>query len=339
MNDEITNIDFKKTLGVCIPTYNRSKYLRECLDHFIPQVMKYEYPIYISDNDSTDDTKEVFIKAKRRYDRIFYSKNDKNLGIAGNFEKVLNMATTEYVWIFGDDDLIAEDAIDKITEKIKLGYDYIIINQKTLDRSMEKTISPQTLEFYNDILYNEDEYNKVLTDCGFYFSYMSMMVIKRVILLKSLSEIRSSKIELTDFLSTVLYLSSIVKHKGILISEPLILTRLGNERVNLCTWIYDLPRALSLVGGYDSKALKKFMSGSHYLRYIHHVLYIRIHKVEYTQYEFCSCVKNNTYTPTFVRICMVLALKTPYFFYSIIDHYFINILRKMWKIFIDKQSA
>ena len=43
-------------LSICIPTYNRSQYLLQTLEAFLPQVIPHQIPIYVSDNGSTDKT-------------------------------------------------------------------------------------------------------------------------------------------------------------------------------------------------------------------------------------------------------------------------------------------
>ncbi|WP_422555544.1 glycosyltransferase, partial [Sulfuricurvum sp.] len=48
-----------KQLAICIPTYNRAKVLEELLFDLIPQVAPLDIPIYISDNNSLDQTQIV----------------------------------------------------------------------------------------------------------------------------------------------------------------------------------------------------------------------------------------------------------------------------------------
>ena len=44
-------------LTIAIPTYNRKKYLKECLDHVIPQVGE-DIELIVCDNASEDGTDE-----------------------------------------------------------------------------------------------------------------------------------------------------------------------------------------------------------------------------------------------------------------------------------------
>ena len=56
-----------KNLSICIPTYNRAKFLDENLEKIIPLCKRYEVPIYVSDNNSPDETYDVVQNHKKNY--------------------------------------------------------------------------------------------------------------------------------------------------------------------------------------------------------------------------------------------------------------------------------
>ena len=56
--------DVKPLLSICIPTYNRSGYLEQCLESIVHQERFDEIEVIISDNCSTDDTEAVCKKYK-----------------------------------------------------------------------------------------------------------------------------------------------------------------------------------------------------------------------------------------------------------------------------------
>ncbi|MDC3040572.1 glycosyltransferase family 2 protein [Flavobacteriaceae bacterium] len=99
-------------LSICIPTYNRSQHLSNCLHSVIsmrkPKGFKFE--ICISDNGSNDNTKEVVNNAKKKI-KINYNRNESNIGIARNFLKVVSMAKGEFTWLIGDDDLLLPNTL------------------------------------------------------------------------------------------------------------------------------------------------------------------------------------------------------------------------------------
>lgn len=71
----------KPLLSICIPTYNRSKYLKNSLDSIVKQneFLNGAVEIVISDNASTDDTKEIVESYQKVYKNIYYSRNEENV--------------------------------------------------------------------------------------------------------------------------------------------------------------------------------------------------------------------------------------------------------------------
>ncbi len=99
-------------LSICIPTYNRSQHLSNCLQSVISmrKPKGFQFEICISDNGSNDNTKEVVNNAKKKI-KINYNRNESNIGIARNFLKVVSMAKGEFAWLIGDDDLLLPNTL------------------------------------------------------------------------------------------------------------------------------------------------------------------------------------------------------------------------------------
>ena len=125
----------KKKLSICIPTFKRANHLNNCLNSILvaKKVPGMEYEICISDNGSTDNTEEV-VKSYLQKLPIKYSKNLTNLGIPKNFLKVLSIATYEFAWLLGDDDLLMPDAFLRIAELFvkNQNCDFFFINSNHL---------------------------------------------------------------------------------------------------------------------------------------------------------------------------------------------------------------
>lgn len=117
----------KYLLTVAIPTYNRSQDLKECLSYVVPQILPYkdQVHIYISDNSSTDDTKEVVNSFLVDHsDVITYFCQKENIQAAPNYNDAVHKVDSEYVYLLSDDDVIVPGFISII-----LGY----INQYHVD--------------------------------------------------------------------------------------------------------------------------------------------------------------------------------------------------------------
>src|SRR4030042_2353272 len=116
-------------LSICIPTYNRSQYLRECLAGIRVSARDCldRSEVVISDNASSDDTQSVADEFRDSFPTLRYHRNSENVG-ESNFYIVAGMASGEYLWIFGDDDQVTPEAIPAILDRANAGYDLIVSN-------------------------------------------------------------------------------------------------------------------------------------------------------------------------------------------------------------------
>ena len=104
----------KLTIG--IPTYNRARILKSTLDRLLPSVAEIEdkIEVLISDNASTDGTIGVIEDAEKKYSFIRKIVKSRNTGSADNFLNLMINAKGDFVWLFSDDDILIEGAIETI---------------------------------------------------------------------------------------------------------------------------------------------------------------------------------------------------------------------------------
>lgn len=96
------------TVSVLVPTYNRARYIEECINSILAQT----YPpsqIIVIDDGSTDETPAVLAQYA---DRIIYLRKE-NGGKAAALNHGLPMAIGDYIWIFDDDDVALPDSIER----------------------------------------------------------------------------------------------------------------------------------------------------------------------------------------------------------------------------------
>ena len=118
-------------LSICIPTYQRAGHLRNCL-HSLAQCRRprdLELEVVVSDNGSADDTTAV-VQAAMPNLPLRYRRNDRNLGLARNFLQVVEAATGDFAWLLGDDDLLLEDALERLAAALRThnSVDFIFAN-------------------------------------------------------------------------------------------------------------------------------------------------------------------------------------------------------------------
>jgi len=103
-------------LSICIPTYNRSDKLINLLKELLIQCDGKQIEIIVSDNASTDGTRNKCLELGKLNPQIHYHTNKFNLGFSENIRRVVSLSKGKYVWVIGDDDIISYNTIDHIYE-------------------------------------------------------------------------------------------------------------------------------------------------------------------------------------------------------------------------------
>ncbi|MDD5070992.1 MAG: glycosyltransferase family 2 protein [Candidatus Omnitrophica bacterium] len=181
----------KYILSICIPTYNREKYLKELLENIFFQIddtiYKNKIEICISDNASEDNTESMIKELKEKYPYITYFKFKKNMGADANYLKVVEIANGEYCWLFGSDDKIEKNGISKILSEIKYGNDIYLVNKTECDINMKNLnntpIFKRNIEseyFYFGTTEKLIYYFKSLNTLTGLFSYLSSIIFKKI---------------------------------------------------------------------------------------------------------------------------------------------------------------
>lgn len=120
-------------ISVIIPTYNREKYVKKCLDSILNQTLK-DIEIIIVDDGSQDNTKEIVNSYKDKRIKYIYKNNT---GIGDTRNKGISLSKGEYISFVDIDDYIDELMLEKMYKKAKKDdldiviCNYIEINEKT----------------------------------------------------------------------------------------------------------------------------------------------------------------------------------------------------------------
>ncbi|VEP11633.1 Family 2 glycosyl transferase [Hyella patelloides LEGE 07179] len=97
-------------VSVCIPTYNRSDYLKYSVNSVLQQTYQ-DFELIVCDDGSTDNTSDVV----NSYDdsRLRYVRHPQNIGRSRNMRSGFDAAEGEYFIKFDDDDAIASEFLAK----------------------------------------------------------------------------------------------------------------------------------------------------------------------------------------------------------------------------------
>lgn len=115
-------------LSICIPTYNREQYLFECLDSVLKQAINYsDIEVIVTDNASSDNTRQVVSEFMQNYSFLKYYRNEKNLGYTGNQIKCIEYATGQYMALLCDDDAYTNETLAEIFKVIVNSEEYAFL--------------------------------------------------------------------------------------------------------------------------------------------------------------------------------------------------------------------
>ena len=107
-------------LTIAIPTYNRLEYLKELLPRLLKQCEPYpEIEVLVSDNCTTDGTFQYVRDVSAINSQVRYRRNFTNVGGDENFVLCVESAHGEYVWLFSDDELLCDGAIETVITILK----------------------------------------------------------------------------------------------------------------------------------------------------------------------------------------------------------------------------
>jgi abequosyltransferase len=212
-------------LTIAIPTYNRESCLKECLKSIIDQDND-EVEIVISDNASDDNTEAVVRGYQKRTSRIQYCRNEKNIGFDANVLNAINCAGGEYIWLFGDDDIMRPGAIEKVLRILKsnANVSLIYLNYSIYSSDLKEMITPDAMGIAEDMIMDQGEQS--LSMLGINLTFMSAMVMKRSVCLKVPNTERRVG---NGFVHFYLALYVIKDNSSYFIAQPLLFQRSGNS--------------------------------------------------------------------------------------------------------------
>ena len=124
-----------KKLTICLPTYNRYKFIKNQLAFFNNEFndnksLNEKVEFIVADNASNDCTADFLAQYKKENNFFNYVVNSENLGLVGNIVHLLNLAKTEYVWFVSDDDELNHGVVQQVVEIIENhnNPEYIFLN-------------------------------------------------------------------------------------------------------------------------------------------------------------------------------------------------------------------
>ncbi len=105
-------------VSIGLPVYNGENFLAEAIDSILAQTFK-DFELIISDNASTDRTEEICRDYAAKDSRIYYYRNDNNLGAVANYNLVFEKSSGRYFKWAAHDDIIAPTFLERCVKVLE----------------------------------------------------------------------------------------------------------------------------------------------------------------------------------------------------------------------------
>ena len=169
----------KPLLSIAIPTYNRCVFLDKALKSIYDQItgIKGSIEIIVSDNCSTDNTKEVVESYIRNGLSVTYLLNETNKGPDFNITQCFFNTNGKFVLILGDDDFFIDGALQKIVNVLNVEHDAGVVYVKGVSYDKEFNLNGT---INTDHSYYVHHYKDTfLREVNFYLTFISGNILNK----------------------------------------------------------------------------------------------------------------------------------------------------------------
>jgi len=217
------NMNNNIALSICIATLNRAAFIRETLNSIISQATE-EVEIVIVDGSINDDTDDLVKTYRERFPRIRYFHSAKS-GYAQDYCKAIELAQGKYCWLFTDDDILKQGAIQAVMVEMKQEYVLILVNAEVRNTNLSKLLWERCLSSKSNRIYKVEDSERLFVDVASYISFIGCVVIRR-----SLWELRDKELYMgTSFLHVGVIFQALIPDNTSVISDTYISIRYGNS--------------------------------------------------------------------------------------------------------------
>jgi glycosyltransferase involved in cell wall biosynthesis len=172
----------QRLLTIAIPTFNRASFLDLCLESICRQLPGHERDVQllVSDNCSTDETENVVRRHQARGAPIVHVRNPENIGPDRNIVQCYHLATSQYVLVMGDDDVLLDGSLERILRALATGpYGVLYIDGYGFDEdhvreAPARAPTPRLLAY--------DDVAAFAERVSYYFTFVSGNVVNRSLL-------------------------------------------------------------------------------------------------------------------------------------------------------------
>lgn len=214
-------------LTICIATYNRADYLGETLHSIVSQIADIDdVEVLVVDGNSTDHTETVVRNIQSECLNLNYIKLKEKGGVDKDFDIAVQSSSGSYCWLFTDDDLLKEGAVERVRGAVSNGAELVVVNSEICDYDFQRVLKNSALQISDDQKMNlsvsgREDFFKL---CATYITFVGAIVIKKSLWTRLPRDVFYG----TRFIH-VGVISTLSDTTNVLVmAEPMIKIRLGN---------------------------------------------------------------------------------------------------------------
>jgi glycosyltransferase involved in cell wall biosynthesis len=117
-------------VSVGLPVYNGAEFLAEAIESVLKQTFR-DLELIISDNASTDATREICLRYAAEDERIAYHRQDHNIGAGPNHNFCARRASGEFFRWASHDDLMEPEYLAKCVAALRANPDAVLCHTRT----------------------------------------------------------------------------------------------------------------------------------------------------------------------------------------------------------------
>jgi glycosyltransferase involved in cell wall biosynthesis len=218
----------------------------------------YRIPIYVSDNASPYDFPALIEEFRSLYPEIHVRRNSTNVGMGANFLNVVAMADAKYVWLFSDDDRLADGALERVLPLCTAGeYDLIVPDREYRKDDLSYDYGKRAGNLNADRVY-DDPAALLIDACVKHYTFIGCLVF-RLSAWRKVDGARYLPYPYFTHLSVVAEMM-LPRGRALLLSEALVHVRGGRfswEKNAAMVWYIHLQECVSHVPGYTNSAKRR----------------------------------------------------------------------------------
>jgi abequosyltransferase len=163
-------------LSICIPSYNRAKFLPDLLSSIVSQYDD-RVEVVVCDNGSVDDTQKVMLDWVKKHPRIIYDRIPVNVGPDRCFLRSIEQGSGVFCWFMGDDDVVEPGGIKTVLEALDEQIEGITVNRVAYDLSLQRKWKEKEQGPYEDKFFSSAP--SCFLSLFIYFGFLSAQVVRR----------------------------------------------------------------------------------------------------------------------------------------------------------------